>query len=67
MTLTPTALVLLGLLLAAWTIAALWAVAAARLGEWRPEVTEQEWEAKAAAQAARMRELAERRKARVGA
>jgi hypothetical protein len=43
------------------------AVAAARLGEWRPEVTEQEWEAKAAAQAARMRELADRRKARMGA
>ncbi len=31
MTLTPTALVLLGLLLAAWTMAALWVVASARL------------------------------------
>lgn len=31
MTLTPTALVLIGLLLAAWTMAALWAVASARL------------------------------------
>jgi len=37
MTLTPTALVLLGLLLAAWTIAALWAVAAARLRQRKAE------------------------------
>lgn len=37
MTLTPTALVLLGLLLAAWTMAALWALAAARLRQRKAE------------------------------
>ena len=37
MTLTPTALVLIGLLLAAWTMAALWAVASARLRQRKAE------------------------------
>ena len=37
MTLSPTALVLLGLLLAAWTVAALWAVLSARRRERRAE------------------------------
>lgn len=37
MTLTPTALVLIGLLLSAWTVAAAWAVLAARLREKRAE------------------------------
>ena len=37
MTLTPTALVLLGLLLAAWTMAALWVVASARLRQRKAE------------------------------
>ena len=37
MTLTPTALVLIGLLLAAWTVAALWALLAARARERRAD------------------------------
>lgn len=37
MTLSPTALVLIGLLLAAWTVTALWIVAAARVGLRRAE------------------------------